>query len=139
MACQPPPIAGLSLVKITDLVNAHRRKVAAPDDTKQLQAAPPTETSSTMSRLVLDESSKLLTSKPPTPKQTATDGIDSQIGEIELLRKHADNDGFIPIRVKLTPSRAIALSHPRVKRYYAGEFLSDVVRIRVDHEPKGEK
>jgi hypothetical protein len=56
--------------------------------------------------------------------------------DLEMMRKHADKEGFIPARVKLIPSRAIALSHPRVQRYYGGEFVSDVVRLRVDHEPK---
>ncbi len=56
--------------------------------------------------------------------------------DIENLRKLADREGFIPVRVKLIPSRSIALSHPRVKKYYGGEFTSDVVRLRIDHNPE---
>ena len=56
--------------------------------------------------------------------------------DIEKLRKLADKEGFIPVRVKLIPSRSIAMSHPRVKRYFGGEFTSEVVRLRIDHNPE---
>lgn len=71
--------------------------------------------------------------------ETRASYFDTENTPIEFLRRYADKNGFIPIRVKLIPSRAIALSHPRVKRYYGGEFVSDVVRIRVDYDPKEEE
>jgi BlaR1 peptidase M56 len=52
------------------------------------------------------------------------------------FRQHADKEGFVPIRVILTPSQALALTHPRVKNYYPAPIKSDVVRVRVDYDPK---
>lgn len=41
-------------------------------------------------------------------------------------------EGFVPVRIVLKPSRARALSHVRVTKYYTGIIVSEVVRIKVN-------
>jgi len=57
-------------------------------------------------------------------------------GDAPAFRQHADKEGFVPVRVILTPSLALALTHPRVRSYYPAPITSDVVRVRVDYDPK---
>jgi hypothetical protein len=58
--------------------------------------------------------------------------------DVAILRAHADDQGFVRARVVLQPSRAIALSDPRVGRYYGGKITSEVVRFRVDRDEIGD-
>ncbi|MEI8383055.1 MAG: hypothetical protein WCJ09_23240 [Planctomycetota bacterium] len=56
-----------------------------------------------------------------------------------ILRNHADADGFVKARVILTPSQGVALSYPRINRYFGGTITSDIVRVRVDRDEVGEE
>jgi hypothetical protein len=43
----------------------------------------------------------------------------------------AGRDGFVPVKVTLTPSRAVALSDPNVTRYYPGTITTPELRMKV--------
>ena len=45
--------------------------------------------------------------------------------------KHADKDGFVSGRLVLKPSRSVALTETKVKRYYNGEITSRPLRFKV--------
>ncbi len=45
--------------------------------------------------------------------------------------KHADKDGFVSGRLVLKPSRAAALTDPKIKRYFGGEITSKPVRFKL--------
>ena len=42
--------------------------------------------------------------------------------------------GFVPIKIVLKASRAIALTYPEITRYYPGSITSEVLRAKVDNE-----
>lgn len=50
---------------------------------------------------------------------------------VKKLLKLADNNGFVKVRLVLTPSREAALQNPKVKKYFPGSITSQVLRIRV--------
>ena len=55
-----------------------------------------------------------------------------------VLRRHADENGFVSVVVALMPSRSIALSYPEIKKYLGLPVCSQTVRMRIDHDvPKG--
>jgi hypothetical protein len=39
--------------------------------------------------------------------------------------------GFVPVRLVLKPSRAMALSDLRVTRYFPGKIVTDVLQVKV--------
>lgn len=49
---------------------------------------------------------------------------------VKNLLKHADKNGFVKVRLVLTPSREVALQNPKVKKYFPGSITSEVLRIR---------
>lgn len=49
---------------------------------------------------------------------------------VKQLLKVADKNGFVKVRLVLTPSRAVALQNPEIQRYFPGSITSDVLRIR---------
>ena len=42
-----------------------------------------------------------------------------------------DRDGFVPVKVVLKPSRALALSEPKVTGYFAEEIASGELKMKV--------
>ena len=58
----------------------------------------------------------------------------SNFRDVPAFREHANKDGFVDVRVILSPSQALALTHPHVKSYYPAPITSDVVRVRVDYD-----
>lgn len=48
----------------------------------------------------------------------------------------AGRTGFVPVRVVLKASRALALTYPEVTRYYPGEVRSGVLRAKIGPEAK---
>lgn len=50
---------------------------------------------------------------------------------VKKLLKLADKNGFVKVRLVLTPSREAALQNPKVKKYFPGSITSQVLRIRV--------
>ena len=63
----------------------------------------------------------------------------NSISSSALLRKYADEQGFVKVRVILTPSRSVAISDPRIRQYFGSRITSDVVRVRVDHDEIGDE
>ena len=57
----------------------------------------------------------------------------------QILKARADAEGFVKTRLVLTPSRGVALSDPRIRRYFGGTITSDVVRVRVDRDEIGKE
>ncbi len=55
----------------------------------------------------------------------------------QILKNHADAEGFVKTRLILTPSQGVALSDSRIKHYFGGPITSDVVRVRVDRDEIG--
>jgi len=49
---------------------------------------------------------------------------------IDTLLKHRDESGFVPVSVFLKPSRAAALTNPKVTRYFNQEITSPNLRIK---------
>ena len=56
----------------------------------------------------------------------------SQLGD---LLKHADTEGFVNGRLVFKPSRAVALTETRVKRYYNGEITTRPLRFKISPAP----
>lgn len=50
---------------------------------------------------------------------------------IDTLLKHCDESGFVPVSFFLKPSRAAALTNPKVTRYFNHEITSHNLRIKV--------
>lgn len=50
---------------------------------------------------------------------------------VQRLLKHADKNGFVKVRIALTPSRKTALENPKIKKYFPETITSEVLRIRV--------
>lgn len=57
----------------------------------------------------------------------------------QILKNHADAEGFVKTRLILTPSQGVALSDSRIKHYFGGTITSDVVRVRVDRDEIGKE
>ena len=50
---------------------------------------------------------------------------------IDTLLKHRDENGFVPVRVLLKPSRAAALTSPKVTCYFNHEITSHNLRVKL--------
>jgi len=57
----------------------------------------------------------------------------AQLGD---LLKHADKEGFVSGRLAFKPSRAVALTETRVKRYYNGEITTRPLRFKISPAPR---
>ncbi len=61
-------------------------------------------------------------------------GTTSNMGRVWVTDPKAlaeGRSGFVPVRIVLRPSRAMALTNPAVARYYAGEVTTGVLRVKV--------
>jgi hypothetical protein len=43
----------------------------------------------------------------------------------------AGRSGFVPVRLVLKPSRAQALTDPKVTRYFGEEIVAEILRLKV--------